>query len=89
MQEKNLKFLDSVNAPVVKLALQDALTAMKYVRQNAREYNIDPNKLGFMGSSAGGTVSNIFKITAQVLLLPVRRFGSGCLARIQGDNLLR
>jgi len=57
MQEKNLKFLDSVNAPVVKLALQDALTAMKYVRQNAREYNIDPNKLGFMGSSAGGTVA--------------------------------
>ena len=37
MQEKNLKFLDSVNAPVVRLALQDALTAMKYVRQNARE----------------------------------------------------
>jgi acetyl esterase/lipase len=57
MNAKDFKFLDSVSAPVVKLALQDALTAMKYVRQHAAEYKIDPNKIGFMGSSAGGTVT--------------------------------
>jgi acetyl esterase/lipase len=57
METKNFKMLDSVSAPVIKLALQDALTAMKYVRQHAAEYKIDSNKIGFMGSSAGGTIA--------------------------------
>jgi dienelactone hydrolase len=57
MESKNLKFLDSVSAPTIKLALQDGLTAVKYVRQHAADYNIDPGKIGFMGSSAGGTVA--------------------------------
>jgi acetyl esterase/lipase len=54
---KNFKKLDSLNAPVVPLALQDGLTAVKYVRQHAADYKIDPNKIGFMGFSAGGTVT--------------------------------
>ena len=54
---KNFKKLDSLNAPVVPLAMQDGLTAVKYVRQHAAEYKIDPNKIGFMGFSAGGTVT--------------------------------
>lgn len=57
MDTKDFKYLDSVSAPVIKLALQDALTAMKYVRQHAAEYKIDSNRIGFMGSSAGGTVA--------------------------------
>ena len=57
MATRNFKKLDSINAPVVKLALQDGLTAMKYVREHAKEYKIDPNKIGFMGFSAGGTVT--------------------------------
>jgi dienelactone hydrolase len=57
METKNFKMLDSVSAPVIKLALQDALTAMKYVRQHAAEYKIDSDKIGFMGSSAGGTIA--------------------------------
>lgn len=54
---KNFKKLDSLNAPVVPLAMQDGLTAVKYVRQHAAEYKIDLNKIGFMGFSAGGTVT--------------------------------
>ncbi len=54
---KNYKKLDSINAPVVPLALQDGLTAMKYIRQHAAYYGIDPNKIGFMGFSAGGTLT--------------------------------
>ena len=54
---KNYKKLDSINAPVVPLALQDGLTAVKYVRQHAVDYGIDPNKIGFMGFSAGGTLT--------------------------------
>ncbi len=57
METRNFKMLDSVSAPVIKLALQDALTAMKYVSQHAAEYKIDSNKIGFMGSSAGGTIA--------------------------------
>jgi acetyl esterase/lipase len=57
LQTNNLKMLDSISAPVIKLELQDGLTAMKYVRQNAADYKIDPEKIGFMGSSAGGTLT--------------------------------
>ncbi len=57
MSTRNFKKLDSINAPVVKLALQDGLTAMSYVRGHSKEYKIDPNKIGFMGFSAGGTVT--------------------------------
>lgn len=34
--------------------LQDAQMAIKLVRMNAKEYNIDTNKIGFVGLSAGG-----------------------------------
>lgn len=57
MASKDFKKLDSINAPVVELALQDGLTAVRYVRQNAAAYHIDPSKIGFMGFSAGGTVT--------------------------------
>lgn len=34
--------------------LQDAQEAMKYIRENAEKYNIDINKVGVIGFSAGG-----------------------------------
>ncbi|WP_343694570.1 alpha/beta hydrolase [Flavobacterium sp.] len=34
--------------------LQDAQEAVRYVRQNAAKWNIDPNKIGILGFSAGG-----------------------------------
>ena len=57
LETKNFKKLDSLNAPVIPLALQDGITAVKYVRQHASEYKIDPNKIGFMGFSAGATLT--------------------------------
>src|SRR5436190_17598696 len=57
MASGNFKKLDSLNTPVIPLALQDGLNAVKYVRQHADEYKIDPNKIGFMGFSAGGTLT--------------------------------
>lgn len=53
----NFKTLDEENAPVVPLATQDGLTAVKYVRDHAKELNLDPKKIGFMGFSAGGTLT--------------------------------
>lgn len=40
--------------PIKPLALQDAQRAMRLIRSKAKEYNIDPNKIGVMGFSAGG-----------------------------------
>lgn len=37
--------------------LQDAQMAIKLVRMNAKAYNIDTNKIGFVGVSAGGHVA--------------------------------
>jgi acetyl esterase/lipase len=54
---KNFKKLDSINAVIVPLAMKDGLTAMKYVREHAADYEVDPKKIGFMGFSAGGTVT--------------------------------
>ncbi len=34
--------------------LEDALRAIRWVRYHADEYNIDPNKIGVLGFSAGG-----------------------------------
>lgn len=40
--------------PIKPLALQDAQRAMRLVRSKAKQWNIDPNKIGVMGFSAGG-----------------------------------
>jgi acetyl esterase/lipase len=38
--------------------LQDAQSALKYVRENAEKLNIDPGKIGIMGFSAGGHLAS-------------------------------
>lgn len=53
--------------PKFPLALQDAQRTIKLVRAKAKELDIDPNKIGVIGFSAGGYLvaqtSNIFKST--------------------------
>lgn len=41
---------------VMSLSTADGIRAMKYVRQHANEYSIDPNKIGMIGFSAGSGV---------------------------------
>lgn len=53
----DFKALDVENEPFVKLATHDGLKAVEYVRSHAAEMEIDPNKIGFMGFSAGGTLT--------------------------------
>lgn len=53
----NAELMDSVSKPVIPLMLQDAMTAISYVREHAAEYGVDPHKIGIEGSSAGGTVA--------------------------------
>jgi acetyl esterase/lipase len=49
--------LDTVVAPVVKLAMADGQAAIGYVRQHARDYGVKPDRIGIIGFSAGGTVT--------------------------------
>lgn len=51
------RMTDTVVPMVVKMAMNDGLTAVKWVRQNAKDYNIDTSSIGFMGFSAGGTIA--------------------------------
>lgn len=46
---------------VDKDALADATRAMRTVRARAKEWNIDPSKIGFMGFSAGGEVAALME----------------------------
>ncbi len=59
MMEKvgNPSKMETENAVVMKLAMMDGQTAVQYVRTHAKDYGIDPNKIGMMGFSAGGTVA--------------------------------
>lgn len=56
MPEASDRFLASV-APIIPLATADGLTAVAYVRANAAAFGINPGRIGFMGFSAGGTVT--------------------------------
>ena len=50
------KVLDKV-AQVLPTSVQDGLNAIDYIRENAATYGVDPQKIGFMGFSAGGAVT--------------------------------
>ncbi len=51
----------------VKMAIADGREAISYVRKHASEYNVDADKIGIIGFSAGGTVtaSSAFNYTAE------------------------
>lgn len=53
----DFKKLDAENAPVVPLAIADGKRAIEYVRQHAKDFNVQPDRIGLMGFSAGGTVT--------------------------------
>ncbi len=44
-------------AKVAPLAGADGLVAMRYVREHAARYGVSPDRIGFMGFSAGGAVT--------------------------------
>ena len=60
----DFKKLDEENATVIPLATADGQAAIKYVREHAKEMNINPERIGFMGFSAGGTLTMSVVYTA-------------------------
>jgi acetyl esterase/lipase/lysophospholipase L1-like esterase len=57
---------DDQTKNVIMMGVSDGREAITYVRKHAAEYNIDPDKIGIIGFSAGGTVatSSAFNYTA-------------------------
>ncbi|MGH9801422.1 MAG: alpha/beta hydrolase [Blastocatellia bacterium] len=49
--------VDAANVDVVPLAVADGLAALSYVRKHAADFGVNPNRIGFMGFSAGATVT--------------------------------
>ena len=82
----DFKKLDEINAPVVEMAKNDGIEAMKYVKQHAAELGIDIKKIGFMGFSAGGTVTMSVMMSASQDLkpnfaAPIYLYGSAVLGK--------
>jgi acetyl esterase/lipase len=53
---KKSDFAEKVSS-IIPLCIADGRAAIKYVRDHAAEYGVDPSKIGIMGFSAGGTVA--------------------------------
>jgi predicted esterase len=56
MLTKGNSFREVVGA-TVKLAMNDGLTAIGYVRKHAKNLGVNPNRIGMIGFSAGGTLA--------------------------------
>lgn len=48
---------DSCISAIIPYSMKDGLSAVTYVRKNSSEFGLNPNRIGFMGFSAGGTVT--------------------------------
>jgi predicted peptidase len=57
MSKWGKKEFDDENAAVIPLIIADGKQAISYVRKHAAEYNVETNRIGIMGFSAGGTVA--------------------------------
>ncbi|MFZ9660784.1 MAG: alpha/beta hydrolase [Chitinophagaceae bacterium] len=87
----DFKKLDSINAPVVELATADGITAMKYVRSHSKELSIDPGKIGFMGFSAGGTLTMSVMLSAPIelkpnFIAPIYLYGTAVIGKQMPQN---
>jgi len=47
-------------------AVQDCKTAVRWLRAHAAQYNVDPERIGITGSSAGGHLAQFLGVTAEV-----------------------
>jgi acetyl esterase/lipase len=51
------KAWDDESIPIIPLAIADGRQAVTYVRSHAKEFNLNPRRVGIMGFSAGGMVA--------------------------------
>ncbi len=82
---------DSIFTPYVKLAVTDGLEAIKYVRNHCDDYNVDPNKIGIIGYSAGGTIvssvaQNYDSVTRPDFVVPIYAYCGAILGNDIPDD---
>lgn len=53
------------NEAIFPAQLEDVKAAIRYLRQNAARYQIDPARVGIMGESAGGHLSSMAGVTGE------------------------
>ena len=81
---------------VTEVPIEDATEAVRLVRRHAAEWNIDPQRVGIMGSSAGGHLASTIATHAaaadrpdfQVLFYPVISMDKAVTHRWSHDYLL-
>ena len=64
-------------------AIYDIKAAIRFLRANAKKYNIDPDKIAIMGSSAGGQLAALVGMTANVKKFDGDEGNNHVLAKIQ------
>jgi acetyl esterase len=74
-------------------ALQDALAAVQYIAQHAARFNIDPERLGIAGDSAGATLAAATcqsiaraqspSLALQLLLCPILDYSRASASRLE------
>ena len=81
---------------VHEVPLEDAEEAMRLVRRNPKQWNIDPEQVGIMGSSAGGHLASTVATRSrgdaaanfQILFYPVITMDPSFTHLVSHDNLL-
>lgn len=81
---------------VKEIPFEDAEEAIRLVRRHAQEWHIDPQRVGIMGSSAGGHLASTIATHApadarpdfQILFYPVISMQPGITHQGSHDNLL-
>ena len=63
-EDRTRKAADTERAVVADMAIADGRQALSYVRTHAADYGIDPKRIGIIGFSAGGVISNYLALGA-------------------------
>ena len=63
MQFDETKKETTTATPIFPAQIHDAKAAIRWVRANAEKYNVDPNRIGVTGGSAGGHLSLLVGLT--------------------------
>ena len=63
--------------------ISDTKTAVRFIRKVSAHYNIDPNRIGVMGSSAGGALAGLLAVTDDLVPFEGEKEHEAFSSRIQ------
>jgi acetyl esterase/lipase len=83
MQFDNSKKETTTAAPIFPAQIHDAKTAIRWLRANALKYNVDENRIGVTGGSAGGHLALLVGLTGVEAKLEGRHGHPDASSRVQ------